>query len=136
MMVVGETILDPIQVNVYELLETVESMTPQGSPDGTFVAMYEVRKTPVPLIVPAFVPVPARVMVLVLVPVFGLLVPVPVPAMVLVVLVLVPVSGPLPVPVPVLVMVLVLVPASGPLVPGPVLVAVFGLGKEFVVVST
>ena len=134
MMVVGETILDPTQVNVYELLETVESMTPQGSPDGTFVAMYEVHKTPVPLIVPAFVPVPARVMVLILVPVFGLLVPVPVPAMVLVVLVLVPMSGLLPVPVPV--MVLVLVPASGPLVPGPVLVAVFGLGKEVVVVST
>lgn len=116
MIVVGETILDPTQVNVYELLETVESMTPHGSPDGTFVAVYEVCETPVPVIVPAFVPVPAPVMVLVLVPVFGLLVSVPVPVMMLGMMV-------------VLVLVLVLVPV-------PVVVAVFRPGKEFVVPST
>ena len=53
-------------------------MTPQGSPEGTFVAIYEVRETPVPVIVPAFVPVPVPVMVPVLVPVLVPVVPVPV----------------------------------------------------------
>lgn len=60
------------------MLDTVVSMTPQGSPEGTFVAIYEVRETPVPVIVPAFVPVPVLVMALVLVRVFVLIVSVPV----------------------------------------------------------
>lgn len=70
--------MDPTQVNVYELLDTVVSMTPQGSPEGTLVAIYEVREAPVPVIVPAFVPVPVPVMVPVLVPVVVPVVPVPV----------------------------------------------------------
>lgn len=78
MMVVGELILDPTQVKVYGVLDTVVSMTPQGSPEGTFVAIYEVRDTSVPVIVPEFVPVPVLVMVPVLVPAFVPVVPAPV----------------------------------------------------------
>ena len=39
--VVGVLISDPSQVKVYEVPETVVSMTPQGIPDGTSVAVYE-----------------------------------------------------------------------------------------------
>ena len=78
MIVVGELILDPTQVKVYDVLDTVVSMTPQGSPEGTFVAMYEVRETPVLVNVPAFVPVPVPVTVPVMVPAFVPVVPVPV----------------------------------------------------------
>ena len=78
MIVVGELILDPTQVKVYELPDTVVSMTPQGSPEGTLVAIYEVREAPVPVIVPAYVPVPVPVMVPVLVPVVEPLIPVPI----------------------------------------------------------
>ena len=37
--VVGVLIWEPTQVRVYDLLDTVVSMTPQGTPEGTFVAM-------------------------------------------------------------------------------------------------
>ena len=75
-MVVGALIFDPSQVNVYVLLETVVSMTPQGIPEGTLVAMYEEceNDVPVPVIVPVFVAVPVIEPVLVPVAeaVFGL----------------------------------------------------------------
>lgn len=37
--VVAALILEPTQVKVYDLLDTVVSMTPQGSPEATFVAV-------------------------------------------------------------------------------------------------
>ena len=37
--VVGVVTWEPTQVKVYDLLDTVVSITPQGVPEGTFVAM-------------------------------------------------------------------------------------------------
>ena len=58
--VVGPLIFDPSQVKVYVLLDTVVSMTPQGIPDGTLVAVYEEWENDVPVlvIVPVLVAVP------------------------------------------------------------------------------
>lgn len=68
-MVVGVLILDPSQVKVYVLPDTVVSMTPQGIPEGTLVAMYEDCAEDVPVIVPVLVAVPVIVPVLVPLPV-------------------------------------------------------------------